>query len=79
MPETEQLLPSTNSDYYYIPRNQDGSIDLWFGPAQPDGVADPTFVQVIPGRHVVVAFRLYGTGVEFYDQTWKPDDFVRTD
>ncbi|MEU1523947.1 DUF1254 domain-containing protein [Nocardia rhamnosiphila] len=77
MPETAQLLPSTNS-YYDIPKNPDGSIDLWFGPTKPDGVADTAFVEVIPGRHFVVAFRLYGTGTEFYDQTWKPDDFVRT-
>ena len=27
-------------------------------------------------RHFLVALRLYGTGVEFYDQTWKPDDVV---
>lgn len=31
MPETEQLLPSTNG-YYDIPTNDDGSIDIWFGP-----------------------------------------------
>jgi hypothetical protein len=76
MPETEQLLPSTNG-YYDIPQNEDGSIDIWFGPQQPDGVADSAFIQTVPGRHFVVALRLYGTGVEFYDQTWKPDDFVK--
>ncbi|WP_227984329.1 DUF1254 domain-containing protein [Nocardia spumae] len=77
MPETDELLPSTNG-YYDIPKNEDGSIDLWFGPEQPDGVADAAFVKVIPGRHFVGCFRLYGTGVEFYDQSWKPDDFVKT-
>ena len=30
-----------------------------------------------PGRHFLVALRLYGTGVEFYDQAWKPDDVVK--
>jgi hypothetical protein len=24
-----------------------------------------------------VALRLYGSGVEFFDQTWKPDDVVK--
>jgi len=24
-----------------------------------------------------VALRLYGTGVSFFDQTWKPDDVVK--
>ncbi len=78
MPETDQLLPSTNG-YYDLPKNEDGSFDLWFGPSQPDGVADAAFVKVVPGRHFVVAFRLYGTGVEFFDQTWKLEDFVRVD
>jgi hypothetical protein len=77
MPETDQLLPSTNS-YYDIPKNDDGSIDLWFGPQQPRGVADPAFIQTVPGRHFIVALRLYGTASAFYDQTWKPDDLIRT-
>jgi hypothetical protein len=25
----------------------------------------------------LVALRLYGSGVEFYDRTWKPDDVVK--
>jgi hypothetical protein len=29
------------------------------------------------GRDFLVALRLYGTGVEFYDQSWKPDDVVK--
>lgn len=78
MPETEQLLPSTNG-YYDLPVNDDGSIDLWFGPALPDGVVDAAFVQTVPGRNFIVAFRLYGTELAFYDQTWKPDDLVRVE
>ncbi|WP_225802977.1 DUF1254 domain-containing protein [Streptomyces sp. NK15101] len=78
MPETEQLLPSTNS-YYDIPKNTDGSIDLWIAPRKPDGVADAAFIQTIPGRAFIIALRLYGTATAFYDQTWKPDDLVRAD
>jgi hypothetical protein len=76
MPETDQLLPSTNG-YYDIPKNKDGSIDIWFGPTKPDGVADAAFIKTISGRHFLVALRLYGAGTEFYDQTWKPDDVVK--
>jgi hypothetical protein len=76
MPETEQLLPSTNG-YYDLPKNQDGSIEIYFGPKQPNGVANPAFIQTVPERHFLTALRLYGTGVEFFDQTWKPDDVVR--
>ncbi len=76
MPETDQLLPSTNG-YYDLPKNQDGSIDLWFGPQKPEGVADTAFIKTVPGRNFLVAFRLYGSGDEFYDQTWIPDDLVK--
>lgn len=76
MPETDQLLPSVNS-YYDIPKNTDGSVDIWFGPAKPDSVVDAAFIKTVPGRNFLAALRLYGTGVEFFDQTWKPDDVVK--
>lgn len=78
MPETEQLLPSTNG-YYDVDTNEDGSIDIWFGPAQPDGVADANFIQTVPGRDFLAVIRLYGAELAFYDQTWKPDDLVKVD
>jgi hypothetical protein len=76
MPETEQLLPSTNG-YYDLPKNTDGSLDIWFGSKQSDGAADAAFIQTVPERNFLVALRLYGTGVEFFDQSWKPDDVVK--
>ncbi|WP_434643021.1 DUF1254 domain-containing protein [Achromobacter piechaudii] len=76
MPETKQLLPSTNS-YYDIPKQPDGSVEIWFGPEKPDGIADSAFIQTIPARHFLVALRLYGAQDAFYDQTWKPDDVVK--
>ena len=76
MPETDQLLPSTNG-YFDVPHSKDGSIEIWFGPKQPDGIADSAFIQTVPNRHFLVALRLYGSGVEFYDQSWKPDDVVK--
>ncbi|MDO6708137.1 DUF1254 domain-containing protein [Photobacterium sp. 1_MG-2023] len=76
MPETDQLLPSTNG-YYDIPKNKDGSIDIWFGPSKPKDVVDAAFIQTVPGRDYLVALRLYGAMDAFYDQTWKPDDIVK--
>ncbi len=76
MPETDQLLPSTNG-YYDLPKNSDGSIEIWFGPEQPSNLADTAFIKTIPGRNFLVAVRLYGTEDGFYDQTWKPDDLVK--
>lgn len=76
MPETKQLLPSTNG-YYNIPNQSDGSVEIWFGPEKPADVVDAAFIQTIPGRNFLVALRLYGAEDSFYDQTWKPDDVVK--
>ncbi|GLS96434.1 DUF1254 domain-containing protein [Piscinibacter gummiphilus] len=76
MPETSQLLPSTNS-YYDIPKQPDGSVEIWFGPEKPANVADSAYIKTIPGRALLVTLRLYGTEDGFYDQTWKPDDVVK--
>jgi hypothetical protein len=78
MPETEQLMPSTNG-YEDVSINSDNSIDLYFGPSKPSGVADKNWIQTIDGRDFMAAIRLYGTEIEFFDQTWKPDDIVKVD
>ncbi|WP_244619277.1 DUF1254 domain-containing protein [Rhizobium sp. 18055] len=76
MPETDQSLPSING-FNKVKTNEDGSIDLFFGPHKPEASPDTNFIQTVDGRAFLVTVRLYGTGVEFYDQTWKPDDVVK--
>jgi hypothetical protein len=76
MPETAQLLPSING-FNKIATNSDGSIDLWFGPKKPADAPQSNWIQTVEGRNFLVALRLYGTGVQFFDQTWKPDDVVK--
>src|SRR5262245_42997335 len=76
MVEAPQLMPSING-FNKVATISDGSTDLWFGPSKPDGIPDSNFIQTVNGRNFLVALRLYGTGVEFFDQTWKPDDVVK--
>lgn len=76
MVEAPQLMPSING-YNKVATNSDGSIDLWFAPAKPADVPSSNWIQTVGGRNFLVALRLYGTGVEFFDQTWKPDDVVK--
>jgi hypothetical protein len=76
MVEAPQLMPSING-FNNVATNQDGSIDLWFGPSRPAEAPASNWIQTVSGRDFLVALRLYGTGVEFFDQTWKPDDVVR--
>lgn len=76
MPETPQRLPSING-YNRVAKNNDGSIDLYFGAQRPAAAPESNWIQVQEGRHFLVTLRLYGTGIEFYDQSWKPDDVVK--
>ncbi|MGO4622364.1 hypothetical protein AB4Z34_24840 [Ensifer sp. 2YAB10] len=43
----------------------------------PREADDSNWIQTAPDRNFIATVRLYGTGVEFYDQTWKPDDLVK--
>ena len=43
---------------------------------KPDGIDAKNWIQMLRGKAFVAALRLYGSGTEFYDQTWKPDDVV---
>jgi hypothetical protein len=76
MPETPQLIPSKNG-FENTVKNNDGSIDLHIGPTQLEGIADTNWIQTVKGRDFLVAIRLYGSGIEFFDQTRKPDDIVK--
>ncbi|WP_248447911.1 DUF1254 domain-containing protein [Sinorhizobium meliloti] len=78
MVEAPQLMPSING-FNKVATNQDGLVDLWFGPEKPADAQDSNWIQTVGGRNFLIALRLYGTGVEFFDQTWKPDDVVRVE
>ena len=71
-----QLMPSING-MNEVATNADGSTDLWFGPERPADALESNWIQTVPDRNFLVTIRLYGTGVEFFDQTWKPDDVVK--
>ncbi len=76
MPETSQRFPGLNG-FDNTVKNKDGSIDLYFGPTKPAGAPDTNWIQTIDGRSFIAAIRIYGSAVEFFDQTWKPDDVVK--
>jgi hypothetical protein len=76
MPATDQPFPSRN-EFDKPPSDPDGSVTLYFAPTKPDGVDGKSWIQTLKGKAFIIAIRLYGVGMEFYDQTWKPDDFVK--
>jgi hypothetical protein len=70
-----QPLPSINS--MDRPKaNPDGGIDIYFGPAQAD--ESENWLRTVPGRGFFVIVRLYGPDQAYFDQTWRPDDLVKT-
>lgn len=76
MPETDQLFPSKNSLGDTV-ANKDGTIDMWNGPAKPDGVAETNFIKTVEGRDFLICFRQNGADIDFYDETWKLNDVER--
>lgn len=77
MPKTSQQFPSINSLAENIAKNDDGSVDIYFGPSKPSGVPDTNWIQTIKGRDFMTVVRLYGTEVGFFDQTWKPSELIK--
>lgn len=74
--ETSQALPTRNSLDRLV-ENEDGSVDIYFGPEPPEGASERNWIDTVPGRDYFIILRLYGSDIEFFDQTWRPDDVVK--
>jgi hypothetical protein len=53
--------------------NDDGSVDLFFGPTPPDG-RESHWVQTVPGTSWFTILRLYGPLEPWFDKTWRPGE-----
>lgn len=73
--KNDQSWPSVFSTSKKLVFNQDGSIDVRFGPTAPNG-KENNWIQTIPGNDFTIILRLYGTLESWFDQTWKPGDVV---
>ena len=73
-----QIQTDTNkaalSSYDELKTNEDGSVDLYFGPEAPQGM-DSNWVKTIPGRGWWVWFRFYSPTEAFFDKSWQLTDF----
>ena len=58
--------------------NAEGSHDLYFGPAAPDGHA-ANWVQTLPEKSWFALFRLYGPLQPWFDHTWTLNEFEPLD
>ena len=71
---TEQGRPDISSRKKDIMKNNDGSIDVYFGPKAPKG-QEANWVQTVPDKGWFAYFRFYGPTEPFFDKTWKLPDF----
>jgi len=78
MLQTDQQFPSISSQKEGVVINDDGSVDVWFGPEAPKG-HESNWVQTVPGKGWNVLMRLYGPEQSWFDKTWKPGDFELVD
>ena len=49
--------------------NSDGSIDILFGPDEPQVTSN--WIKTVPGKGFFPMFRFYGPAEPFFDKTWK--------
>jgi hypothetical protein len=72
--QTGQPFPSKNSKKSPLVYNDDGSVDLYYGPEAPAGMEN-NWTQTVPGKGWFVLIRLYGPLEPWFDRTWQPGEF----
>jgi hypothetical protein len=53
--------------------NDDGSVDVYFGPKTPPG-KEMNWVQTVPGQTWFTMLRLCGPLQPWFDMTWRPGE-----
>jgi hypothetical protein len=72
--QTGQPFPSKNNKRDDLIFNNDGSVDLYFGPNPPEGF-EKNWTQTVAGKGWFAILRLYGPLEPWFDKTWKPGEF----
>ena len=71
MLQTDQQFPSINNLTGNPEVNEDGSVDLYFGPKAPTGMEN-NWAQTVPSKAFWVMLRLYAPLEPWFDKTWRP-------
>lgn len=73
MVQSDQQFPSVSSQNKGVKVNDDGSVDVYFGPKAPAGF-EQNWVQTLPGKGWFMILRLYGPLEPWFDKTWRPGE-----
>ena len=78
--QTSQPFPSYNNvrDKDKVIVNDDGSVDLYFGPKAPAG-KDANWLQTVPEKGWFSILRLYSPTEAWFDKTWRPGEIEQID
>jgi hypothetical protein len=76
MLQTGQEWPSVTSQDRDLITNEDGSVDVNFGPEPPTEGCN--WIQTVAGKSWWAMFRLYGPLEPWFDKTWRLPDIERT-
>lgn len=71
--QTNQTYPSINSSRTKFVENQDGSIDIYFGPKPQKGF-ESNWIETVPGKGWFILLRLYGPYEAWFEKTWQPGE-----
>ncbi len=71
--QTSQPFPSKQSQRDKMIVNDDGSIDLYYGPEAPAG-KEANWTQTVPSKGWFVVLRLYSPTEVWYEKTWRPGE-----
>ena len=56
-----------------LKKNQDGSLDVYFGPKAPKG-EETNWLPTVANKRFFLLFRFYGTKPAVFDQSWQLND-----
>lgn len=71
--QTSQPWPSVHSQSKKLVINENGSVDVWFGPEIPvDKVIN--WIQTIPGKAWYLILHLYDPQKSWFDKSWRPGE-----
>jgi hypothetical protein len=68
--QKKSALSSTDD----LRKNEDGSVDLYFGPELPEGVSENNWIKTKPGEGWFILSRLYAPLEPILNKTWKLND-----
>ena len=73
---TDRVMVGSQEPGYEI--NPDGTIDIYFGPTEPEG-KEENWIPTIPGKSWFSYFRFFGPTEPFFDKTWVLPDIELLD